>query len=73
MFLISDNGQPTLSDWDNLKQLVFEITQDDWVYDWSEDELWLELATTEIYPMSERELRKWLNDGNKMSDIKIYG
>ena len=73
MLLITDNGRPALSEWENLKQLVFEITQDDSVYDWSEQDIWLELATTEIYPMSETELRNWLKDGNDMSDIEIYG
>ena len=73
MILISDNGRPALSEWENLKQLVFEFTQDDSAYDWSEQDIWFELSTNEIYPMSQRELKQWLKDGNKMSDIEIYG
>ena len=73
MILISDNGRPALSEWANLEQLVFNLTEDETVWDWKEQDIWFELSTTEIYPMSRRELKQWLKDGNKMSDIEIYG
>lgn len=73
MILISDNGRPALTEWGNLIQLVFGLTQDASVYKWDECEIWFELATTEIYPMSEKEVRTWLKEGNEMSDIAIYG